>query len=88
MTAALRQRLAWSEKHYAVAKRWDLLQIAREFALENERLRDACARAEADYRSLSRTLAAHSMYGSAREARNAADYLEQVLAGQEEESCL
>lgn len=40
---ALTARLRWYEEHYSTCNRWSLLQLAKELASENERLRREAA---------------------------------------------
>jgi hypothetical protein len=50
---------------------------------EVDRLCDICEKAEADYRGMSGTFKTYGLHASAKEAIETADYIKQVLDGEE-----
>ncbi len=52
---------------------------------ENDRLRDICVKAEADYRGVSCTFKTYGFHASAKEAWETADYIKEVLEGSRHE---
>lgn len=61
----------------------NLGEIVGWLVAENERLRDICVKAEADYRGMAGTFATYGFRASAKEALETAEHIKQVLDGAE-----